>query len=65
MKAHGAEGREYKNMSNYDRRRMQEDNPISDKMPKGMHNQGDAYWDQMNRDPYDDPRYYDQYDPRD
>ena len=39
--------------------------PISDKMPKGMHHQGDAYADQQAHDDYWDGLRYDTYDPRD
>ena len=39
--------------------------PIEDKMPQGMHEQGDAYWDQRNHDDYWDGLTFDDYDPRD
>lgn len=36
-----------------------------EKPPRGMHEQGDWYWDQMHRDDYYDGLYQDGYDPRD
>lgn len=39
--------------------------PLKEKMPKGMHEQADAYYDQQTHDDYWDGLHFDGYDPRD
>ncbi|MFN8605995.1 MAG: hypothetical protein U0931_00575 [Vulcanimicrobiota bacterium] len=43
----------------------EEDYPKTNKLPKGMHEAGDAYADQQAHDPYWDNLHVDGYDPRD
>jgi len=43
----------------------EEDYPQTTRLPKGMHEAGDAYADQQAHDPYWDNARVDGYDPRD
>lgn len=45
--------------------RVPDQYPTTDKLPKGMHEAGDAYWDQKNHDDFYDGLRCDGYDPRD